>query len=275
MPGAPSIPPGPASAAGAAYREQAPPPALAPHVECFWSRTADAAQTDSARSHRVIPDGCMDIVLSFAGPSPGADGRATPVGALAVGAMTRAAVFTDSPGTSYLGVRFRPGVAGALFGVPASEMTDKDVGLAEVWPGTNALRDALAAAPDEASRVRTLSAVVARRLLRAARAPRVVSAAADRIASARGDVSIGALARDLGVTRQYLARSFAEHVGLSPKTLARVVRARSVVQAARRGITVDWTTLALEAGYYDQSHLIAELKELTGLAPTAWAAERS
>jgi AraC-like DNA-binding protein len=120
--------------------------------------------------------------------------------------------------------------------------------------------------------MRALSAAVARRLLAAPRAPRAVRAATERIGAARGDVSIRALTAELGLTRQYLARAFAEHVGLSPKMLARVLRARSVVQAARRGGDVDWSTLALEAGYYDQSHLIGELKELTGLVPTAWAA---
>jgi methylphosphotriester-DNA--protein-cysteine methyltransferase len=159
-----------------------------------------------------------------------------------------------------------------LFGVPASELTDRDVDLADLWPGRDELFDALGAALDATARMRALSAAVARRLLVAPRAPRAVEAAAERISAARGDLSIRALTADLGVTRQYLARAFAEHVGLSPKMLARVLRARGVVQTVRRGGDVDWSMLALEAGYYDQSHLIGELKELTGLAPTAWAA---
>jgi AraC-like DNA-binding protein len=152
-------------------------------------------------------------------------------------------------------------------------MTDRDIDLADVWPEGEELLDALTTAPDATGRMRTLSAVVARRLLAAPRAPLTVMAAVERITASRGDVSIRELTTELGVTRQYLARAFAEHVGLSPKMLARVLRARAVVQAARRGGDVDWSTLALEAGYYDQSHLIAELKELTGLVPTAWAAE--
>ena len=209
----------------------------------------------------------MAVASAAAGARAGARRRA-----LAVGAMTRAAVFTDSSRTSYLGVRFRPGVAGVLFGVPASEMTDRDVDLAEVWPESEALHETLETAADARSRVRTLAAAVARRLLVAPPAPRVVRAGAELITAARGDVSIRALAEELGVTRQHLARAFAEHVGLSPKMLARVVRARNVVQVARRGGDVDWSALALEAGYYDQSHLISDLKELTGLPPTAWAA---
>jgi AraC-like DNA-binding protein len=54
--------------------------------------------------------------------------------------------------------------------------------------------------------------------------------------------------------------------------LARIMRARGVLERARGRSDVDWSSIALEAGYYDQSHLIAEFKELTGLAPAAWAA---
>jgi AraC-like DNA-binding protein len=91
-----------------------------------------------------------------------------------------------------------------------------------------------------------------------------------RIAATRGNLSIRTLAADLGVTRQHLARAFAQHVGVAPKMLARIIRARSVVAHARAATAVDWSTLALDAGYYDQSHLIADLKELTGLGPSDW-----
>jgi AraC-like DNA-binding protein len=100
--------------------------------------------------------------------------------------------------------------------------------------------------------------------------PPAVIAGTARIAAMRGNLSIRSLAADLGVTRQHLARSFALHVGVSPKVLARIVRARGVVSHARAVTDVDWSTLALDAGYYDQSHLIAEVKELTGMGPSGW-----
>jgi len=272
MPGAVSIPPGPARPTGA-YVEYAPPASLAPHVECFWSRTPSYEPTGAARTHRVLPDGCVDIVVGFGAPrAPGPEGGAS-LSALAVGAMTRPLVFTDAAHASFLGVRFRPGVAGILFCIPVSELTDERVPLADVWPGAAALCDELVTAPDTVGRIRTLSASIARRLLAVPGGPpTAVLAAAARIAAARGDLSIHALAAQLGVTRQHLARSFAQHVGLSPKMLARIVRVRGVLERARGRTDVDWSSIALQAGYYDQSHLIAELKELTGLAPGAWAA---
>jgi len=194
---------------------------------------------------------------------------------LAVGAMTRPLVVCDMTATSYLGVRFHPGVAGVLFGLPASEMTDERPPLADIWRDAGALSDALALAGDADGRIRMLSAAIARRFLGAPEAiPALVTAAVRRLAVAGGNFPIRALAAELGVTRQHLARSFAQHVGVSPKMLARILRARGVVARTRGTMDVDWTSVALDAGYYDQSHLIAEVKELTGLPPSAWAIGR-
>jgi AraC-like DNA-binding protein len=264
MPDVLSAPSGPGRPAGA-YREHAPPASLAQHVECFWSRTASGRTVAAPRSHRVMPDGCVDIVLAFD------TGGAAPKAAMAVGTMTRPLVVHDSTSTSYLGVRFRPGVAGVLFGLPASEMTDERPALGDVWPCTDALYETIALAGDFGGRIRVLSAEIARRLLAAPSVPPpTVIAATTRITEARGRLPIRELTRELGVTRQHLARSFARHVGLSPKMLARIVRARGVVDRARAATDVDWSSVALDAGYYDQSHLIADVKELTGLPPGAW-----
>jgi AraC-like DNA-binding protein len=262
VPGVVSIPPDAVSPTGGAYLEHAPPVALAPYVECFWSRRESAVAPEVPRSHRVIPDGCVDVVLTL-------DGR---VRAEAVGAMTHAVVFRDSSNTGYLGVRVRPGIAGVLFGLPAAELTDRSTSLDDVWHDSDVLRESLTSAPDTTARVRTLSAAVARKLLAAPAAPpAAVVAAARRIVVARGDLSVRALAAELGLTRQHLARLFADHVGLSPKMLARVVRARTVVERVRGRGDVDWVSVALDAGYYDQSHLIGELKALTGVSPGMWA----
>jgi AraC-like DNA-binding protein len=86
------------------------------------------------------------------------------------------------------------------------------------------------------------------------------------------------VSRALGRSRQHLARRFARHVGLPPKTLARVARLRALGAALdaleRRDAPVRWSALAHAHGYADQPHLADEVRALTGLAPTAWRRER-
>src|SRR5690348_8651433 len=72
--------------------------------------------------------------------------------------------------------------------------------------------------------------------------------------------------------RRHLAKRFAHDVGVSPKMFARVVRLRRVLERVRSVSQPDWVALALECGYYDQSHLIGEFREITGMSPEQWVA---
>src|SRR3954451_5650747 len=100
-----------------AYRELPLPGRPAPHVACVWTR--DPAPVASVG--RILPDPCVDVVwvqgdrLVVAGPA------------------TRAALAALPAGAAAAGVRFRVGAAGSAVGVPARELRDLNVDLAEVW----------------------------------------------------------------------------------------------------------------------------------------------
>ena len=264
----------PQPSAPGSYREYRPSDRLRPFVECFWTRDSVARELSGGGAsahpvHRVLPDGCIDVVLGFSGQAD------EPESAMAVGTMTRALVL--DAGTSpecFVGVRFRPGKASAFLTVPASELTDLRVPIEELWLDAVEVRDALAVSADAMERVRALERVLSARV-----SPDVVAAHHDvdeairRIVEAGGSLGITRLAPALGVTRQHLARRFSQLVGVSPKTFARVVRLGRVIERARAmpaGEAINWSALALELGYYDQSHLVDEFRELTGVSPAAW-----
>jgi AraC-like DNA-binding protein len=194
--------------------------------------------------------------------------------------MTKALVLepSDSP-ECFVGVRFRPAKAAAFLELPASDITDLRVTLDEIWPDAAAVRDALVAHPNAVARVRALERVLTARLSPAAgRSQGDVDEAVRRIVGAGGTLGITRLAPALGVSRQHLARRFAELVGVSPKTFARVVRLGRVVERARAlpaDEPVNWSALAIELGYYDQSHLVDEFREMTGITPAAWHGRES
>lgn len=241
------------------YLEHQPPPALRPFVECFWRRRA----LPSSGAHRILPDGCIDIVV-------GHRANAAPFDtALAVGTMTRALVLDADRSESFVGVRFRPGRALPFVGVPAVELTDHRVEIVQLGR-SRALSLDVEGDDDPDAVLRELERVLLRRLADAPPPHRTVDAAIRAILRAGGNLSIAALAPALGVTRQHLARAFALYVGIPPKTFARIARVRGVLARARVAAQVDWVALALDAGYCDQAHLAGEVKELTGLTPTAW-----
>ena len=261
---APQIPDG--------YAEHPPPAEIASIVECFWTRRVQSSV--ELLTHRVLPDGCVDIILAFDRGAPSAVG---------VGAMTKPLVVRGRSPALSIGVRFRPGFALAAFGLPASELTDETVAWSLLARDADEELAHLAAASDDDARLRGVIAMVARRFAAVAPPPAAVRESLRRIVAADGMLRIASLAPEIGVSRQQLARLFAVHVGVAPKVLARVMRVRAAIaraDAARadaaRGANpygVDWSAVAYDLGYYDQPHLVDEFKAITGLTPGAWGRE--
>jgi transcriptional regulator GlxA family with amidase domain len=80
------------------------------------------------------------------------------------------------------------------------------------------------------------------------------------------------LAQDPSISRRRLARLFELEVGTTPKRHARLVRFRHLLREVHRAQTVDWPSLALDCGYFDQAHLIRDFRAFSGFSPTEYLA---
>ena len=262
------IPPG--------YFEHEPPADLAGQVVCFWTRRPDAPAVVGAPTiHRVLPDGCVDIVIAFDAAGVPATSPLKVTQAMGVGTMTRPLVLSGGMPSFYVGVRFRPGHAMSALGIPASELTDDRVAYSSISDASELELEMLSRLETNDDRFDAIVALVRRRLLGATYVPLSVRAAVQRITLANGNLRVATLADDIGITRQQLARQFATHVGIAPKTLARVMRTRAAVvraDAARAAYPreIDWSAIACDLGYYDQPHFIDDFKALTGVTPSRW-----
>lgn len=232
------------------YREHPPCAALSAYVACYWTMEPSGAP------HRVLPDGCFDLLFDV--------GAAR---ADVVGVMTTAIVTPPGPPSAYFGVRFRPGMELAFAGIAARETRDQVVDLGQVWGGEGrALGARVAAAASTPARVAIADAFLLERRARARHAPDArVRAAVRAIESSVGRVRVPELARALSIGERQLERAFDLHVGLGPKALARVVRMRAAIDALRAG--VPFADAALRAGYADQAHMTRELRVMAGATP--------
>ncbi|MCX5424548.1 helix-turn-helix domain-containing protein [Streptomyces sp. NBC_00078] len=205
-----------------------------------WTNTPS-----EAGAGRVLPDGCMDLLWH--------DGRL-----LVAGPDTRAYIAEGAPGL-WAGVRFRPGTAPALLGVPAQELRDRRVALSELRPAAEARRFAarVNSAAEPASGLEELALRLAadaappdprlRHLVTALDEGRPVAAAAD----------------ELGLGARQLHRRSLTAFGYGPKTLARVLRLQRALGLARQG--VPYAETAARAGFADQAHLARDVRQLAGM----------
>ena len=220
------------------YRELPPPPPIAAHVMCLWTRDGPAAG-------RVLPDGCADIVW-------------TGDRLLVAGPATRAVVPRVRDDETKLGIRFRTGAAAHALGLPAADLRDQSVALEDVWGARGReLSERVAAAPDARARLRLLSFAVDD-----VPAPDPLIRAAVRDLAGPG-ARVAELCKSLFMSERQLRRRIEQAVGYPPRTLARVLRLQRFLRLAER--YDDLARLAAEAGYADQSHLTRECSELCGL----------
>lgn len=83
-----------------------------------------------------------------------------------------------------------------------------------------------------------------------------------------GSASVEALAREAGVHRVHLARTFRDHYGVAVTRYARSVRVQSALSLLT-STHLPLSRLAAESGYADQSHLTREVRAATGATPGA------
>jgi transcriptional regulator GlxA family with amidase domain len=88
----------------------------------------------------------------------------------------------------------------------------------------------------------------------------------------RGPVPVEGLAHELGISRRQLERAFRRRTGMTPMQLGRVIRFQNVFRALPES-GGDWVSVALDCGYYDQSHLIRDFREFAGESPSAFLRE--
>ena len=243
------------------YSEFPPSRSLADFVANYWTFDVRLPEGESF-AHRIWPDGCTSVGVVVRNGA-GVAGRV-------VGPVLAARVVDVDGGISYRGVRFWPDTGATACGMPAESLRGASLAAEEVFgPALRPVAAGLAAVSDNAEIASLFDAWLGERLPRDATAPDpLVRSAILRIIEQRGATPIPEVAEYVGLGLRQLQRRFRDAVGLTPKEYARIRRIRSALGGVMRG-EIGWASLALEFGYADQSHLINDFGDLTGLTPVA------
>ncbi|MFF4245774.1 helix-turn-helix domain-containing protein [Streptomyces sp. NPDC001822] len=221
---------------GARYEER--PARFDGAVLWTWSGRRDPARP-------VLPDGCMDLLWT--------GGRL-----LVAGPDTHAFTPGEALSGTCAGIRFAPGTAPALLGVPAHELRDRRVALDALWPGgqVRRLTERTAEAADPTG---ALEAIAFGRAAGAGPADPLTAAVASQLRQGR---SVAATAEAVGLGARQLHRRSLAAFGYGPKTLARVLRLQRALTLVRAG--TPYAEAACAAGCADQAHLAREMRDLAG-----------
>ncbi len=220
------------------YREASPGPALAPYVLLYWDLEGAAAGPEW-----IFPDGHMEMIWHYRDPfhRAGRGGWKRQPRSILAGQIEQPLCVAPDGAAGATGVRFRPFGARAFLPFPAHEAR----GLVEALdsflptPELREMEERIALASGFPARVALIESFLRSRLRPAAPPPHGVS------------------------PRQY-RRRFLDAVGVGPKTFDRIQRFQRTLRALGGGAPAD---AALDAGYFDQAHMIRDFREFAGMTP--------
>jgi AraC-like DNA-binding protein len=220
--------------------------------------------------YRSIADGCVEMVFHY---------RATFDELVASGQphnwqsgihfqSNQYRRFETTQSFGIFGAYIYPFAVPYFFKVPSEETSNEMLDL-DIFLGGNEgkeLEEKIMMAPNNHQRAEILTAFLETKLTnRLLQHNNIVCAIKHVIHSKQSD-SVAQLADKFNLSVRQFDRKFKEYAGFSPKTYLRLVRLHNATQ--QYGTDKPLTQIALECGYYDQSHFIHDVKAFTGYHPS-------
>lgn len=261
------------------YLEHIPAPPLNRFVRMLWYAQAREC---AHRRERILPTGSAQLIISLARdfildcPEGGADLVLPP--SLIVGARSIYEIVDTSDMADLIGIVFQPGGLPIFARDAADRFRNASVALEDLW-GIDArgLRNRLLECDTPDMRLATLESYLAARFapgndLCLPHHHRAISFALQEFERDASLPRVKRVAQSVGWSERRFSQVFREQVGLTPKVWCRVRRFQRAVRCLRAGGDVRWTELALNCGFYDQSHFANEFRAFSGIDATTYSA---
>jgi len=254
------------------YELRQPAVALQAYIEHYWFVRTTAHQPADLRVD-VFVDARADLIFNFGAPYLRSEiGGATDVLAVSnVDAQRLVPIRIEQRGAvRTTGVRFRLGGLAPFARVALAPLTGRTVAPELVFGSdTTGLERALEQLDELDAQAAALDGFFLGALARAPALARFHRALELAIRT-HGGASVADLAATTGVSTRHVERLFAQHLGVAPKPLSRVLRFQRALTALMRAPGESLAAIAADAGYFDQAHFVREFRRWTGGVPRGY-----
>jgi AraC-like DNA-binding protein len=167
-----------------------------------------------------------------------------------------------SPGLLNYSIRFRPGVVFLPEKMSAREFQqEKAAALDDLWSGTETVWTSETPEQILESLCRYIARLQGEKKLLEPASLLPLPGASQRVSD---------WAKNLGLSERSLERRIDQLLGISPKNYLDLLRFRRVLESWQQNRNEDLLGIALDAGYFDQSHFIHSFRKYSGQSPEAW-----
>lgn len=170
-----------------------------------------------------------------------------------------------------LQVVFQPGALFRLTGIPSNLLTNTFVdGEAIFSSEINRVNERLSSTDNPSEMIEVVERFLRYLVSRVKHDARPIDKTGHYLLQYPKNAPLDWLAREACLSRKQFYRNFVERMGVSPKLFARIVQLDKAVKLKNTDPDTDWSSIAIDLGYYDYQHLTRDFKEFTGLTPKAF-----
>ncbi|OCK52966.1 AraC family transcriptional regulator [Chryseobacterium sp. CBo1] len=239
-------------------------------VKCYW--TMESSADEHLEKQSIVPDGCMEMIFHYGEPYRQYMRNGTSVvqpRCFVIGQLTFPLEIEPTGITGIFSVRFQPnGFLPFNSTIPIKEMENRAVPLEELFGQDGQdLKNKICNAQSVQERIKLVEIFLVDRSNRSDVSDHIVRSAVETILTTNGRSIISELIVKTEISKRQLERKFHLELGLGPKQLSKIIRLQTTVKMLLTEEFTSLTTLALENGYYDQSHFIKDFKEFVGVTP--------
>ncbi len=241
---------------------------LADSVASLWEGYGDLPPF----TEKILPRTTVELMFNLGNPHKvlAVDGKACdkPYECGWLSGMQQRFLTVHTPNGSHLiSVSLKPLGAWRLLRLPLTDVTGRVPLISSIWgQQIDSLSDQLLSIQTAAQRFTVLENWLRQELDMASSTPAWLMHATQQLENSRGQIGIQQLSRKLGISRSLLHRDFREHIGLAPKSYARLCRFDFLLKQPAKNYNA-WLDTAEQLGYYDDSHLYRDFRAITGTTP--------
>ncbi|MEO6069127.1 MAG: helix-turn-helix domain-containing protein [Chitinophagaceae bacterium] len=175
-------------------------------------------------------------------------------------------------GNDFLAIKvvLRPAVLYQLLRFPLKELTNTFINAEDIWGDeVRSVCNRLKELEDLPEMITVIERFIKRQIIKIKTDFELIDKASDLLFHNENKVSVDWLANQSCLSVRQFIRKFEERIGISAKTLARIIRFDKAYRMKNRHPEYDWLFIAISCNYYDYQHMVKDFKEFSNLTPNS------
>jgi AraC-like DNA-binding protein len=243
---------------------------FASYIRYYWVLEAD--KSDGIVTERVIPNGAIEMMFHYRNPFKCLTSyncvKKQPQSFLSGISSSYADVSTQGE-SGMITVTFYPHGACNFFPFPMNETENNDIDLnCLIGREAKIIEQKLYNAASLKERIQIIESFLLKQFSEIhTKDITLLCSAISLINKYQGRLQTIKLADSLGTTTKSLERKFTSLIGKSPKQFSKIIRFKSIIDSVVKDHKNNFAQIALEYGFYDQSHFNKDFKAFSGYTP--------